>query len=73
MLVDHGFKGNGALLADIKRLEQAFVNYYKAITGARSDISGLFNMIEDRFMQEQDDTFGKQLGYNVLALVRTPP
>ncbi|KAK4150040.1 hypothetical protein C8A00DRAFT_46482 [Chaetomidium leptoderma] len=51
------------------KLEEAFVNYYAALRGARSDVSDLAPVIEDYFMQEVDDTFAKQLGYNILAVL----
>jgi hypothetical protein len=48
---------------------KAFVNYYDALEGARSDVSDLAPVIEDYFMKEVDNTFAKQLGFNILALV----
>jgi hypothetical protein len=48
---------------------KAFVNYYEALEGARSDVSDLAPVIENYFMKEVDNTFAKQLGYNILAMV----
>jgi hypothetical protein len=53
-------------------IPKAFVNYYTALRGARSDVSDLAPVIEDYFMKEVDDTFAKQLGYNILAVVCVP-
>ena len=50
-------------------LEQAFVNYYQSIKDARSEVSDLIPVFEGYFMQERDNTFGKQLGWNILAVV----
>lgn len=45
------------------------MNYYRALQDARSDVSDLAPVIEDHFMKEVDNTFAKQLGYNILAMV----
>ncbi|KAK0710573.1 glycoside hydrolase superfamily [Apiosordaria backusii] len=60
----------GQFIADsFAKLESAFVNYYAALRGARTDVAEPAPVLEDYFMKEVDDTFSKQLGYNSLAVV----
>ncbi|KAK4663417.1 hypothetical protein QC763_608160 [Podospora pseudopauciseta] len=50
-------------------LEQLFVNYYDALREAQQDVDLFIPVMEDYFMKEFDDTFAKQMGYNILAAI----
>lgn len=45
------------------------MNYYDALREAQQDVDLLIPVMEDYFMKEFDDTFAKQMGYNILAAV----
>jgi hypothetical protein len=49
---------------------KSFVNYYRAIRDARADVQGLDDTMLKTFITDKDDTFSKQLGWNILAVVR---
>ncbi|KAK4173161.1 hypothetical protein QBC36DRAFT_293687 [Triangularia setosa] len=59
-------------LSDVNRFVKVFVNYYAALRGARIEVAELTPVIEDYFMKKVDDTFSKQLGYNILTVLTSP-
>ena len=51
------------------QIEQTFVNYRTALSEARSEVTALAPVFIDHFANVEDDTFAKQMAFNVLALL----
>ncbi|KAK5657298.1 hypothetical protein OQA88_3360 [Cercophora sp. LCS_1] len=50
-------------------IEQAFLNYYTALKQTKNEVNDLIPVLVDKFAGAADDTFAKQMAFNVLATV----